>query len=36
MDLGEIEWGGTEWIGLAQDKDKRIAVVNTEMNFRVS
>jgi hypothetical protein len=22
MDLGEIEWGGVDWIGLAQDKDK--------------
>jgi hypothetical protein len=23
MDLGDIEWGGVDWIGLAQDKDKR-------------
>jgi hypothetical protein len=21
MDLGEIEWGGMDWIGLAQDRD---------------
>jgi hypothetical protein len=22
MDLGEIEWGGMDWIGQAQDRDK--------------
>jgi hypothetical protein len=22
MDLGEIGWGGVDWIGLAQDRDK--------------
>jgi hypothetical protein len=22
MDLGEIGWGGVDWIGLAKDKDK--------------
>jgi hypothetical protein len=22
MDVGEIGWGGMDWIGLAQDKDK--------------
>jgi hypothetical protein len=22
MDLGEISWGGVEWIGLTQDRDK--------------
>jgi hypothetical protein len=22
MDLGESQWGGVEWIGLAQDRDK--------------
>jgi hypothetical protein len=22
MDLGEIGWGGADWIGLVQDKDK--------------
>jgi hypothetical protein len=22
MDLGEIEWGGMDWIHLAQDKDQ--------------
>jgi hypothetical protein len=34
MDLGEIGWGGMEWIGLAQDKDKWRAVVNVVMNLR--
>jgi hypothetical protein len=22
MDLGEIRWGGVDWIGLAQDREK--------------
>jgi hypothetical protein len=22
MDFGELEWGGVDWIGLAQDRDK--------------
>jgi hypothetical protein len=30
MDLGEIGWGGVDWIGLAQDRDKTI------MNLRVA
>jgi hypothetical protein len=28
MDLGEIGWGGVDWIGLAQNRDKRRALVN--------
>jgi hypothetical protein len=28
MDLGEIGWGGVDWIGLAQDRDKWRALVN--------
>jgi hypothetical protein len=35
MDLGEIEWDGVEWIGLAQDRDKWRALVNVVMNLRV-
>jgi hypothetical protein len=35
MDLLEIVWGGEDWIGLAQDKDKRRALVNAVMNLRV-
>jgi hypothetical protein len=35
MDLGERGWGGVDWIGLAQDRDKWRALVNVVMNFRV-
>jgi hypothetical protein len=36
MDLQEIEWESTDWINLAQDKDKWQAVMYTVMNLRVS
>jgi hypothetical protein len=35
MDLREIEWGGVDWIGLAQDTDKWRALLNVVMNLRV-
>jgi hypothetical protein len=35
MDLGEIRWGGADWIGLAQDKDKWRALLNAVMKLRV-
>jgi hypothetical protein len=35
MDLGEIEWGGVDWISLAQDRDKRRALVNSVLNLQV-
>jgi hypothetical protein len=35
MDLGEIGFGGVNWVGLAQDRDKRKALVNAVMNLRV-
>jgi hypothetical protein len=35
MDLGDIGWGGVDWIGLAQDRDKWKALVNAVMNLRV-
>jgi hypothetical protein len=35
MDLLEIGWGGVDWIGLAQDRDKRRALVNAVTNLRV-
>jgi hypothetical protein len=35
MDLLEIGWGGVDWIGLAQDRDKWRAVVNAVMNLQV-
>jgi hypothetical protein len=34
MDLLEIDWGGVDWIGLAQDRDKWRVLVNAVMNFR--
>jgi hypothetical protein len=35
MDLREVGWGGADWIGLAQDRDRWRALVNTMMNLRV-
>jgi hypothetical protein len=35
MDRLEIDWGGVDWIGLAQDRDKWRALVNAVMNLRV-
>jgi hypothetical protein len=36
MDLGEVGWGGVDWIGLAQDRNRWRALVNSVLNFRVS
>jgi hypothetical protein len=35
MDLLEIDWGGADWIGLGQDRNKWRALVNAVMNLRV-
>ena len=35
MDLREVEWGGMDWIDLAQDWDRWWALVNAVMNLRV-
>jgi hypothetical protein len=35
IDLLQIGWGGVDWIGLAQDRDKWRALVNAVMNLRV-
>jgi hypothetical protein len=35
MNLGEIGWGGTDWIGRAQDRDWWRALLNAVMNLRV-
>jgi hypothetical protein len=36
MDLGEVEWGGVDWIDLAQDRNRWRALVNSVLNLRVS
>jgi hypothetical protein len=33
--LLEIGWGGVDWFGLAQDRDKWRALVNAVMNLQV-
>jgi hypothetical protein len=35
MDLGEVEWCDVDWIGLAKDKNRWRALVNSVLNLRV-
>jgi hypothetical protein len=35
MDLEEVGWGDVDWIGLAQDRNRWRAVVNSVLNLRV-
>jgi hypothetical protein len=35
MDLKKIEWGCTDWIHVAQDRDKWRDLVNTVLNLQV-
>jgi hypothetical protein len=35
MDLVEVGWGDVDWIGLAQNRDRRRALVNSVLNVRV-
>jgi hypothetical protein len=34
MDLVEVGWGDVDWIGLAQDRDRWRALVNSVLNLR--
>jgi hypothetical protein len=36
MDLGEVGWSDVDWIGLAQDRNRWRALVNSVLNLRVS
>jgi hypothetical protein len=35
MDLVEVGWDDVDWIGLAQDRDRWRALVNSVLNFQV-
>jgi hypothetical protein len=35
MELGEVGWGDVDWIGLAQDRNRWRALVNSVLNLRV-
>jgi hypothetical protein len=35
MDLVEVRWGDVDWIGLAQDRDRWRALVNSVLDLRV-
>jgi hypothetical protein len=35
MGLVEVEWSDVDWIGLAQDRDRWRALVNSVLNLRV-
>jgi hypothetical protein len=36
MDLGEVGWGDVDWIGLAKDRNRWRALVNSVLTFRVT
>jgi hypothetical protein len=35
MDLGELGWGDVDWIGLAKDRNRWRALVNSVLYLRV-
>jgi hypothetical protein len=35
MDLGEVGWGDVDWTGLAKDRNRWRALVNSVLNLRV-
>ena len=34
FDIQEVEWRGMDWIDLAQDQDRWVAIVKVVINFR--
>jgi hypothetical protein len=36
IDLGEMGWGDVDWIGLAKDRNKWRALMNSVLNLRVT
>jgi hypothetical protein len=36
MNLQDVGWGGMDWIGLAQDREKLRKIVNAVTNLRVA
>jgi hypothetical protein len=36
MDLVEVGWGDVDWIGLAQDRDRWRALLDSVLNLRVA
>jgi hypothetical protein len=34
MDLAEVGWGDVDWIGMAQDRNRWRALVNSVLNLR--
>jgi hypothetical protein len=34
MELEEVGWGDVDWIGLAKDRNRRRALVNSVLNLR--
>jgi hypothetical protein len=35
MYLGEVGWGDVDWIGLAKDRNRWRALVNSVLNLRI-
>jgi hypothetical protein len=35
MNLGEVGWGDVDWIGLAKDRNRCRALVNSVLNLQV-
>ena len=36
VNVQKVEWGGTDWIAVAEDRDKWRALLNAVMNLSVS